>query len=419
MQSLRREVKDFCRHVIRLGGDPYIVGGYVRDSLLGREPKDVDIVLVNANRNVIHFLDKCGECVGKSFPVWKVGTFEVALARRERKAGRGYRGFISETDGVSLRDDLFRRDLTINAIALDPVNMQIFDPFHGSDDLNNKILRPVGKHFGEDPVRILRAARFCAELGMSISGELIEAAQPALKELASEPGKRAWNELSRSLNAPKPSIFIDALDRMGALEIVLPEIHALKGRIQPEKYHPEGDAYVHTLEVIDRAAEMGCDNVTMFAALVHDLGKAVTPDDQLPHHYNHEALGVPLVRQMGIRLRIPREYIETGIVTAREHLNVHRFLELRAVKKVRLLVRLGVIHSDLKATRVVLASKADARGRGGTFAQVAYEQGDKLLEAAQVIRQVKGDQFANIKDPIKLAQKLEQARVKALAEAGF
>jgi len=407
-----------CQRIKNAGGQPYIVGGYVRDLLLGRQPKDVDIVVVGLSEGKFY---EAGfkKIVGSSFPVFLVEGVEIALARRERKTGTGYDGFDCDVQDVTLEEDLMRRDLTVNAMALDPFTDKIVDPYGGARDLQEGTLRPVGPHFGEDPVRILRAARFAAQLDMKITRDLVAAAEPALVELMDAPGERFWGELEKALRTQRPSRFIEALDELGALEIVLPEIYALKGRIQPEKYHPEGDAYVHTLLVVDQAARLGGDDETMFAALVHDLGKAVTDDDNLPHHYNHEALGVPLVYQMCERLRVPNGHRRVAAVAAKDHLNVHRFNDLKPVKKVRLLMRLGVVQDDLLARRVVLASKADARGRGPLYEDAAYEQGDRLLEAAAVVREVRGHQFANLKDGRKIAAKMEQARAKALSAAGF
>jgi len=408
-----RKHLELCHRIKAMGGCPYIVGGYVRDLLLGRNPKDVDIVVIGVSENQFHAAG-FDSVVGAKFPVFLVNGIEVALARKERKIGGGYHAFECDTNNVGLDEDLRRRDLTINAMALDPFTEEIIDLYGGIRDLQNKVLRPVGNHFGEDPVRILRAARFAAQLDMSISDELIEAARPALAELANEPGERVWGELEKALRTQRPSCFFEALDRLGALEITFPEIAALKGRIQPEKHHPEGDAYVHTLQVIDRARDMGADDETMFAALVHDLGKAVTDDHNLPHHYNHEALGVPLVNAMCDRLRTPSLHRKIGVLASREHLNIHKFEELKATTKVRLLGRLGTLQGDLVARRVVMAAKADARGRGPLHANNPYPQGDRLLEAAAVIRQVKGHQFAHLKNGEKIAQKMEQARVHAL-----
>jgi tRNA nucleotidyltransferase (CCA-adding enzyme) len=422
---LRQKHLDLCQLIVDAGGTPFVVGGFVRDMLLGRQPKDVDVMVVGASNELCRLLHKHGELVGDSFPVWKIvtdhGDVEVALARTEQKTddGQGYKGFDCQTEDVTLEQDLQRRDLTINAMAMDPFTGKVFDPFRGARDLADGVLRPVGAHFGEDPLRVLRAARFAAQLGMVLSDELVEVAQVVLPELITLPGERLWGELEKALRTPKPSLFFEALDKLGALEVVLPEIDALQGRTQPEKYHPEGDAYVHTLEVVDRAAELGADDETMFAALTHDLGKAVTDDDNLPHHYNHEALGVPLVHDMCDRLRVPNTHRKVAAVTAKDHLNVHRFDDLKPVKKVRLLMRLLAVQGDQMLSRVVLASKADARGRGPLHANDPYEQGDRLLKAAGVIRQVRGHEFAHLKDGQKIAQNMERARAKALKGAGF
>jgi len=402
------------------GADVYLVGGYVRDLLLGRNPKDVDVVLVNGvNQAVANILNGSGDPVGKDFPVYIVDGVEIAYARTERKTGRGYTGFECEIENVTLEEDLLRRDLSINAMAMDPFTNKIIDPHGGAQDLKDNILTPVGPHFGEDPLRVLRAARFSAQLQMAIGESVVTEAAKVLHEIIDLPGERIWGELEKALRTAEPSRFLRGLDKLGALDIVLPEIDNLKGRIQPEKYHPEGDAYIHTLQVVDQARLLGGDDEAMFAALVHDLGKAVTPDDNLPHHFNHEALGVPLVHKLCDRLRVPTSHRKVGAAAAKEHLNIHRFLDLRPVKKVRLLVRLGVIQSDLLARRVVLASKADARGRGPDYWNSEYPQGDELIRAAEVIRQIKGHQFAGLKDGRVIAQKMEQARAKALQQAGF
>jgi tRNA nucleotidyltransferase (CCA-adding enzyme) len=205
---------------------------------------------------------------------------------------------------------------------------------------------------------------------------------------------------------------------MEVLDVLFPEINNLQGRIQPEKYHPEGDAYIHTLEVIDRARELGADDVTMFAALNHDLGKAVTDDRNLPHHYGHEALGVPLVHQMCDRLKAPNIFRKTAAATSKDHLNIHKFEIIKPVKKVRLIVRLGALQDDLMLRRVALASQADAQGRGPVFKEKPYPQRQLLEQAADVVRTVKGDEFAHLAGHV-IAQRMEHARTKALKEAGF
>jgi len=414
MQPLQEKHLEVCKKIVEAGGRPLIVGGYVRDMLLGRSPKDVDIVVTSMIDTSM-----LGQSIGKDFPVFLIDGIEVALARKERKTGLGHTDFVCDTENVSLEDDLLRRDLTINAIAMDPFDGHIIDPWGGVRDLRDRILRPVGPHFKEDPLRVLRAARFAAQLNMEIHDSLIEAAIEVLHEIPMLSRERIWGELQKALQSPKPSLFFEALDKMGALEIVFPELAALKGRVQPEKHHPEGDAYVHTLLVIDRARELGADDETMFAALVHDLGKAITPNEELPHHYNHEALGVPLVNAMCDRIGVPNTFRVVGKCAAKEHLNIHKFQELKAITKARLLVRLGVVQSTTLLNRVTLATQADAQGRGPLFHSKPYPQRDMALMAAEVVRGVHGNEFACLQDGQKIAQKMEEKRTKALKAAGF
>lgn len=406
---------DLCNRIKAAGGTPYVVGGAVRDLVMGNKVNDVDLCVVGMTmEKLVATLPEGQKPVGKSFPILIVDGIEIALARKERKIGPGYTGFDCETGGVTLQDDLWRRDLTINAMAMDPFTGDIHDPFKGQDDIMAKQLRPVSDHFIEDPLRVLRAARFAAQLGFKPTQELVNMCGLLSHELHTLPGERILMELMKALRTEKPSLFIDSLRRFGCLEQIFPEIAALQGRVQPEKYHPEGDAYIHTLLVIDRARELGADDATMFAALVHDLGKAITDDDNLPHHYNHEALGVSLVEAMCDRLNAPLLYEQTGVAAAREHLNVHRFNELKSVTKARLLDRLGAAHGDTLIERVTLAAQADAQGRGPLFHDKPYPQRQAMLAAAGKFRTVKGDQFTSLKDGEKIKQKLEQARAKVL-----
>lgn len=418
MMGLRKTTIQICQNIKDAGGEPYIVGGYVRDLVMGRVPHDEDVVAVGLSPDVA--LEICnsmgGQVVGKDFPVMVIRGIEVALARTERKVASGYYGFTHNTEGVTLEEDLKRRDLRVNAMAMDPFTNKIIDPYHGREDIIDNILTPVGQHFGEDPLRVVRAARFAAQLQMAIGASLVDESYRVLHELNTLPGERVWMELLKALRAPEPSRFIRGLDRLNALRVLFPEIDALKGRVQPEKHHPEGDAYVHTLQVMDRARQLDADDETMFAAMVHDLGKAVTPDDNLPHHYNHEALGVPLVDAMCERLKAPTSFRKAGRLTAKEHLNVHRFQDLKPVKKVRLIGRLGALQDDMVLQRVALAAQADAQGRGPDYWNKPYPQRQALLDAAKKLRQVKGHQFAHLKDGRVIAQKMEQERAKVLNE---
>jgi tRNA nucleotidyltransferase (CCA-adding enzyme) len=407
---------DLCRRIQAAGGQPFVVGGAVRDLVMGRQAKDVDLCVVGMTmQQLLAALPEGEQPVGKSFPILIVDGIEIALARKERKIGAGHTGFECETDGVSLHEDLFRRDLTINAMAMNPFTDEIIDPFGGRKAISEKCLAPVSEHFLEDPLRVLRAARFAAQCGFEPTWELVHMCQFLRGELNSLSQERVFTELMKALRSQRPSKFFESLDVFNCLDVVFPELAALQGRVQSEQHHPEGDAFVHTLLVVDRARELGADDATMFAALVHDLGKAVTDDDNLPHHYNHEALGVPLVHQFCERLKVPNAMRDVGVAASREHLNVHRFNELKPMTKVRLLDRLGAAHGNTLIERVTLAAQADAQGRGPLFHDKPYPQRQAVLDAADKFRTVRGDQFASLRDGEKIRAKMEQARARALA----
>ncbi|HNV85253.1 MAG TPA: multifunctional CCA addition/repair protein, partial [Arenimonas sp.] len=314
----------------------YLVGGAVRDALLGRTAGDRDYVVVGATPDkmlALGFLP-----VGKDFPVFlhPQSKEEYALARSERKTAAGYHGFVFHTDAdVTLEQDLVRRDFTVNAIAQDE-NGNLFDPFNGRQDIENKILRHVSPAFAEDPVRILRAARFMArfaESGFSIAPETLElmrlmVANGEVDALVSE---RVWQEQKRALEEPRPSAFIQTLRDCGALKILFPEIDALFGVPQRIEFHPEVDAGLHTQMVCDMAAKLAPGNAMLgFAALTHDLGKALSPKDQLPKHIGHEQSGLEPLANLCQRFKVPADYRDLAEIVCREHLNVHRLDEMKA-----------------------------------------------------------------------------------------
>jgi len=413
---LRNRHLKLCQRIVDAGGQPYVVGGWVRDKIMGRNPKDVDIVVVGLDPEGLEAALEAADPVGKGFPVYIKDGVEWALARTDKKVGAGHDGFECDTVNVTLEEDLRRRDLRINAMAMDPFTGKLFDPFGGTDDLQKGVLRPVGPHFAEDPLRVLRAARFAAQLNMVVSDELVLAAIDVHDELFDLTPDRVWGELLKALQSHHPRLFFEALDKMMALEAVFPELVDLRGRVQPEQYHPEGDAYKHTLLVLERARALGADDETMFAVLTHDFGKAVTPDDNLPHHYDHERLGVPLVKEMCDRLRVPNGFRAVAVAVTREHLNVHRFDIMKPVKRVRLLMRLGVVHNDVLLRRVGLACQADAQGRGPESIVEPYPNREALVQAAAVVRTVRGTLFAHLKDGRKIAQRMENERAKALKD---
>ena len=370
----------------------YLVGGYVRDQLLGIDTRDRDWVVVGATPGEMLALNY--QQVGKDFPVFlhPKTNEEYALARTERKTAPGYAGFSFQTDAsVTLEEDLARRDLTINAIA-QAKDGSLVDPYNGQADLKNKILRHVSPAFVEDPVRILRVARFAArfaEMGFHIADETMQLMSDMVNngEVDALVAERVWQETNTALAEKSPAVFFEVLRECGALKKLFPEIDQLWGVPQPEKHHPEIDTGVHTMMVLSQAAKLSADPRVRFAALVHDLGKGITPKDQWPKHIEHEARGVPLVRQLCDRYRIPNDYRELALLVTRYHLHYHRAAELRDDTFLKTLEALDAFRRPERFELFLLACEADSRGRTGYEDQV-FEQPEiyrKVFKAANAI----------------------------------
>lgn len=349
----------------------YLVGGAVRDRLLGRAGGDKDHVVVGATPE--QMAARGFRAVGKDFPVFLHPDTqeEYALARTERKSGRGYRGFeVHAAPDVTLEEDLARRDFTINAIA-QGADGALIDPFGGVADLEARVLRHVGEAFVEDPVRILRAARFMARFA-PLGFRVAEETQALMRRMVDEGEvdhlvpERTWQELSRALREEKPSAFVHVLRDCGALARILPEVDALYGVPQRAEYHPEIDAGIHTGMVMDMAARLAPgDDLIGFCALTHDLGKALTPADVLPRHLMHEHNGLAPLRALSERLRVPTEHFVQAQVVCREHLNVHRIDEMKASTVHDLIARCDGFRKPARIARLGLACECDKRGRLG------------------------------------------------------
>jgi tRNA nucleotidyltransferase (CCA-adding enzyme) len=348
----------------------YLVGGAVRDRLLGREVSERDWVVVGATPGE---LERAGFIpVGRDFPVFlhPKTKEEHALARLERKVAPGYRGFTTEfSPDVKLEDDLRRRDLTINAMAQDSAG-NIVDPYGGQRDLEARLLRHVSEAFAEDPVRILRVARFAARyapLGFQIADETLALMRQMVAdgEANALVAERVWTETEKALGEPCPDVFISVLRDCGALKVVYPEIDALFGVPQPEKWHPEIDTGIHQLMALRESVKLGGCVAVRFAVLMHDLGKGVTPADRLPSHPGHEDAGVALVEQLAARLRVPNHLRELAVMTARYHTHVHRAAELRADTVLKTLEGCDALRRPERFEDFLLACEADARGRKG------------------------------------------------------
>lgn len=348
----------------------YLVGGAVRDRLLGRAVKERDWVVVGA---MPAELERAGFIpVGRDFPVFlhPETKEEHALARLERKTGPGYRGFTTQySPDVTLEDDLRRRDLTVNAMAED-ADGKLVDPYGGRRDLEQRVLRHVSDAFVEDPVRILRVARFAARyasLGFSVADETLALMRSMVEagEANALVAERVWAETEKALGEERPDVFIEVLRACGALRVVYPEIDALFGVPQPEKWHPEVDTGVHQLLALRAAVALGGGVAPRFAVLVHDLGKGATPAQILPAHHGHEDAGVALVEQLCARVRVPNPLRELGVITARWHTHIHRAAELRADTVLRTLEGCDALRRPERFRDLLLACEADARGRKG------------------------------------------------------
>ena len=400
----------------------YLVGGAVRDELLGLPAPERDWVVVGATPEAL--IAQGYRPVGKDFPVFlhpQTGE-EHALARTERKTGPGYRGFDTLfAPDVTLEQDLERRDLTINAIARDPDSGQLTDPFGGQQDLRERLLRHVSPAFVEDPVRVLRVARFAARfapLGFHVAPQTQElmreiAARGELDALVPE---RVWQETQRALEMPAPQAFFAVLRETGALPVIFPEIAALFGVPQPERWHPEIDAGVHTLMALEQAARLTDDPVVRFAALTHDLGKGTTPPAEWPRHTSHEERGVALVDGLCDRLRIPNAYRELAGLVSRYHLHAHRVEELRDSTLLRLLENLDAFRRPARFEQFVVACEADARGRKGLedqpYVQAAYLR--RARELAAGVQLDESERAGLIGEQIAAA--LHKRRLAALAQ---
>ena len=378
----------------------YMVGGAVRDQLLGRPVNDHDWVVVGATPEQMTALGYLP--VGRDFPVFlhPQTREEYALARTERKSGRGYRGFVVQASpDVTLEQDLARRDLTINAIAIsaDPASAgAIIDPYGGVQDLQRRVLRHVSEAFHEDPVRILRVARFAARFtDFSVAPETLQLMREMVAHGEADHlvPERVWQELARGLMEDKPSRMFEVLRECGALRVLLPEVDRLWGVPQPPQHHPEVDTGVHLLLVLDMAARLQAPLTVRFACLTHDLGKGSTPPDILPRHIGHEQRSVQLLKGLCARWRVPNDCRELAEVVAREHGNIHRSGDLGAAALVRLLERCDAIRKPQRFEEILLACECDVRGRLGCE-DAPYSQAARLRAALAAVLSVATSEIA-------------------------
>jgi len=397
----------------------YLVGGAVRDKILGLKVKDRDWVVTGSTPD--EMLKQGFTPVGKDFPVFlhPETKEEYALARTERKTSAGYHGFTFHADSnVTLEEDIKRRDLTINALAEDEQG-NLIDFVDGQADIENRILRHVSPAFAEDPVRILRIARFAARfsyLGFIIADETMILMRDMVKsgEVNALVPERVWQETIKALAEPSPDIFIQTLRECGALEILFPEIDRLFGVPQPKEHHPEIDTGVHTMMVLQQACLLSNEPVVRFAALTHDLGKGTTPKEELPHHYGHEERGVHLVNDLCKRYRVPKQFNELAKITAKYHTHVHKAFEIRSKTLLKVLKKTDAFRKPERFNQFLLACTADSHGRPG-YENYDYKQAPFFSHMRNIAGSIDVQEI--IKDGFegkKIAEELYKRRLNAI-----
>ncbi|MUH72368.1 multifunctional CCA addition/repair protein [Psychrosphaera haliotis] len=400
----------------------YLVGGAVRDQLLNYPVKDKDYVVTGAT--IEQMLELGYQQVGQSFPVFLHPTNkqEYALARTERKQGSGYTGFTCEfTPDITLEEDLLRRDLTINAMAMDD-HGKIYDPFDGQSDLKNKLLRHVSDAFIEDPLRVLRVARFAARyhhLGFKVAPETLSLMTKIVEagEVNALVAERVWQETESALKEQNPQVFFEVLRECGALKVIMPELDVLWGVPNPPKWHPEIDTGIHTMLVVKQAQMLSNDLAVRFASLCHDFGKGLTNPENYPHHRGHEKMGLKPIKAFCQRLRVPNEPRDLALLLSEFHTHTHRAFELRPDTLVKLFNKLDAWRKPQRFEQFLVCCTADMRGRTG-FETAEYKQTDFLRNMFKVANSI------NIQDIVKagfqgaeIREQLNQRRVEAIADA--
>ncbi|MCK6264775.1 multifunctional CCA addition/repair protein [Vibrio sp. ZSDE26] len=400
----------------------YLVGGAVRDQLLNLDVYDKDWVVVGSTPK--EMLANGFTAVGNDFPVFlhPKTKQEHALARTERKTSAGYTGFECHFSvDVTLEEDLLRRDLTINALAQDNQG-QIIDPYGGQSDLNDRILRHVSEAFTEDPLRVLRVARFAAKLkhlGFSIAPETLSLMKRISQsgELEHLTAERIWQEWYKSLSTQNPQEFLSVLQECGALQIVLPEISQLFGVPQPEQWHPEIDTGIHTLMVAKQAAQLSDSLPVRFASQVHDLGKGITPKEEWPSHKLHCHTGLKLIKDLCERVRVPNEFKDLALMVCEQHSNIHRAAELKPSTKLKVLNKFDVWRKPERLSDILLCCMADSRGRTGCE-EIEYPQKQLFEQAYQAALSVNvQDIIANGFKGKDIRTEMDKRRIEAIAQA--
>lgn len=411
------QVEEIANKIKEKGGSLYLVGGAVRNKFLNLEIHDEDYCVCGLTEEEFIKLFPNAKPRGKAFKVFDLDGKEFALARKDVKKGLGHKDFeIQSNPNITIEEDLYRRDITINSIAENVLTKEIIDPFNGIKDIQNKIIRATSLSFKDDPLRVYRVARFASQLEFNVDVDTIELMKSMKNELSTLSKERVFEELKKALATDKPSIFFEVLRKADVLDAHFKEINDLIGVLQPEKYHPEGDAYNHTMLVLDYVSQNAKDLSIRFSALVHDLGKGLTPKKEYPHHYGHEDKGVTLVGTLGNRIGAKNEWIKAGKVACREHMRGGIFYKMKPSTKVDFIERVSKTKLGLDGLQLIVNADKLSGGRipqgNFNFADI----GKKCLE------EVNGDfikQKYNIKEGIEFYKILRQERIEWIKQLHF
>jgi len=411
-----QDIKSIANKIKESGGNLYLVGGAVRDALLGKTTHDEDYCVTGITAEKFQKIFPEAHIRGKAFAVFDIEGKEFAMARTESKQGIGHKEFEIKTDPqITIQQDLARRDITINAIAKDVLTQEIIDPFDGQKDLKNKIIKATTEHFREDPLRVYRVARFAAQLGFEVEKETIKQMNELKSELNSLSSERVFTELRKALNTQRPSIFFKVLRSADVLDVHFKEIKDLIGAEQPPKYHPEGDAYNHTMLVLDMSAELTEhleENRKLeirFSALVHDLGKGLTPKEEYPHHYGHENSGAELVSKFGNKIKAPNNWIKCGKTACREHMRGGIFYKMKPSTKVEFIERVDKSILGLDGLQIVVICDKTSGGRPSSKDDISFQYiGKKCLN------EIDGEYIQNkygLNPGVQFGNKLHEERI--------
>lgn len=405
-------ITEIAKEIEQAGGCLYIVGGAIRDKLLGRENNDEDYCVTGITKDEFVKLFPDARYQGKAFGVFALEGKEFAMARKEEKKENGHKGFIIETDkNIKIEEDLKRRDITINAIAKNVLTGEIIDPYNGIKDIKGKKIRAVSDAFCEDPLRVYRVARFSAELGFEVEENTIKMMYTLKDELTTLSAERVFEEFRKAINTNKPSIFFEVLKKAKVLDVHFKEIFDLIGAEQPIIYHPEGDSYNHTMLALDNSARITKDEKIRFACLVHDLGKGRTPKEMYPHHHGHEERGIEPLRELARRIKIPTVWKEYGMTSIKEHMRGGIFNKMTIPKKVSFLEKIDKSKLGLDGLQKVVYSDRARHGEKN----IEKEEYNFANLGKKMVAEINGEylrkKYPKLKPGKEFGEKLHEERV--------